>query len=167
VSWTRFLFSFKGRFNRGRYWLFILLYLLAFVLVIALGGSVIFAGAANGGIAGAAVSTVLFSLALLIFFLFALVASLAVSVKRLHDRNKSGWWLLVFLVAPALLSAIAEAANPAPDELSGTSLVFGLLSLAMAIWAFVELGVLRGTVGDNKYGPDPVATPAETAATFD
>ena len=167
MSWTRFLFSFRGRFNRARYWLFILLYILTLVLIIALGGSFIFAGAAGGGVAGMAVSTVLFSIALLIFFLFATVASIAVSVKRLHDRDKSGWWALIFLLAPALLSGIAEAANPSPDEMSGTGLLFALLSLAMAIWAFVELGVLRGTIGDNKYGPDPVATPAETAATFD
>ena len=167
MSWTRFLFSFKGRFNRARYWLFVLLYALALVVIIALGGSFIYAGATGGGIAGAAVSTVLFSILLLVFFLIALIASIAVSVKRLHDRDKSGWWLLVFFFAPALLSGISEATNPSPDELSGTGLIFALLSLVVAIWAFVELGVLRGTVGDNKYGPDPVATPAETAATFD
>jgi uncharacterized membrane protein YhaH (DUF805 family) len=167
MSWTRFLFSFKGRFNRARYWLFILLYTLSLVVLLALGGSVIFATTAGAGVGGMAVSSALFVIVLILFILFAVVASIAVSVKRLHDRNKSGWWLMVFFFAPALLSGIAEATNPSPVEMSGTGLLVGLFSLVIAIWAFVELGVLRGTIGDNKYGPDPVASPAETAATFD
>lgn len=50
---------------------------------------------------------------------------LAVHVKRWHDRGKSGWWLFI---------AILPVIGP--------------------IWAIVELGFLRGTVGWNDYGPD-------------
>lgn len=39
-------------------------------------------------------------------------------------------------------------------------MIFGLASLAISIWALVELGFLRGTVGANRYGPDPLASPA-------
>ena len=52
--------------------------------------------------------------------------SLAVQIKRWHDRDKSGWWVLI-----------------------------NLIPLIGAIWAFVETGCLRGTVGPNAYGPDP------------
>ena len=52
----------------------------------------------------------------------------AVGVKRFHDRNKSGWWYLIVLIP----------------------IVGGL-------WFLVECGFLRGTDGDNDYGPDPLA----------
>lgn len=54
--------------------------------------------------------------------------ALAISVKRWHDRGKSGWWVLLNLVP-----------------------VVGWL------WALIENGFLRGTDGPNRYGPDPLA----------
>ena len=40
------------------------------------------------------------------------------------------------------------------------AVVLGLASLAISIWGLVELGFLRGTVGPNQYGPDPLQTPS-------
>lgn len=57
--------------------------------------------------------------------LLLLWPALAVSVKRWHDRDKSGWWALVFLVP-----------------------------LVGWLWVLVENGFLRGTVGANRYGED-------------
>lgn len=54
--------------------------------------------------------------------------ALAVYAKRWHDRDKSGWWTLIALVP-----------------------VIG------GIWLIVELGILEGTRGANRYGPDPLA----------
>ena len=34
------------------------------------------------------------------------------------------------------------------------------MSFAITVWAIVELGFLRGTLGPNRYGPDPLAPPA-------
>jgi uncharacterized membrane protein YhaH (DUF805 family) len=34
--------------------------------------------------------------------------------------------------------------------------VLHLVAFAITVWAFVELGCLRGTVGPNQYGPDPL-----------
>ena len=34
--------------------------------------------------------------------------------------------------------------------------ILSLVSFAIVIWGFIEMGVLRGTRGDNKYGPDPL-----------
>jgi uncharacterized membrane protein YhaH (DUF805 family) len=164
---VRFFLSFKGRFNRGKYWLFFLIYLVALVGIVVVGSSFIAAGAQGGGIGAAAVLAALLVIVFALFFIFAFVATLAVSVKRLHDRNRSGWWLLVFFFVPMLLLSIGEGANPSPDELSGAGIAFALAGFGVAIWGFVELGLLRGTVGDNRFGPDPVATPAETAAAFD
>jgi len=127
-------FSFKGRINRAKYWLVLLV------------GSAIFATILLGAIA--AQSWALGILAGLLFIPF-FVSSLAVAVKRLHDREKSAWWLLVFYLLPALLDGMANVAEDA-------SLVFSLASFAVSLWAFVELGCLRGTIGDNQYGPDPL-----------
>lgn len=37
------------------------------------------------------------------------------------------------------------------------SMLISLVSLALSLWAFVELGCLRGTIGPNQYGADPIA----------
>ena len=93
----------------------------------------------------------------------------AVGVRRLHDRNKSGWWILAFYVLPGVLQA-GEAAGDALLLLPGADFVESMgmaresagrivmraIALGLLIWWFVELGCLRGTVGPNEYGPDPV-----------
>jgi uncharacterized membrane protein YhaH (DUF805 family) len=40
---------------------------------------------------------------------------------------------------------------------TGLDFVFQVASLALSIWALVELGFLRGTSGQNRYGSDPLA----------
>jgi uncharacterized membrane protein YhaH (DUF805 family) len=75
---------------------------------------------------------------------------LAVATKRLHDRNKSAWWLVPFYALPVVL----DGAGNAVDAIMG--IVLSLASLAISIWALVELGFLRGTPGPNAYGPDPL-----------
>ncbi|WP_297508664.1 DUF805 domain-containing protein [uncultured Caulobacter sp.] len=63
--------------------------------------------------------------------------------KRLHDRGRSGWWSLLILMA-------VIAVWPRPDHF----LDF-LFSLVL-IWAVVELGVMGGEQGANRYGPNPL-----------
>ena len=53
--------------------------------------------------------------------------SLAIYAKRLHDRNLSAWWVLI-----SFLPVIGNA------------------------WLIVTLGILRGSEGENRYGPDPI-----------
>ena len=57
--------------------------------------------------------------------------TIIVLVKRLHDHNKSGWWCLIYFIP-----------------------------IAGWVWALIECGFLRGTVGDNRYGPLPTTRPA-------
>jgi uncharacterized membrane protein YhaH (DUF805 family) len=137
MDWGNYLFSFEGRINRAKYWLFVLISLIAmavaFALLFALGFSV--AGFIVAGI----------------IYLVLLYCGLAVGAKRLHDRNKSGWWLLVFYLLPNVLSGIG-AASQSP----GLNAITGLVSFGILIWAIIELGCLRGTIGPNQYGPDPL-----------
>ena len=63
----------------------------------------------------------------LIVSLVMIYPSIALSSKRCHDRDKSAWCILI-----------------------------GLIPIIGAIWAFVEVGCLKGTTGPNRFGPDPV-----------
>ena len=132
------LFSFEGRVGRGQFWLAAAIYVAVALVIVA----------ASLAADSSAVSIVL-QLALGIPCLVSLVA---VGIKRLHDRDKSAWWLLVFYLVP--LTTFSWA-NGMQDGAPQTTLsTFGL---SVLLWALVELGCLRGTIGGNPYGPDPVA----------
>lgn len=86
----------------------------------------------------------------------ALWLNLAVSARRLHDRDRSAWMLLPMLVLPELLGLMAQTGGRALEVLL-------FIAVPLALWGFVEIGFLRGTVGDNRFGPDPLGEPlAET-----
>lgn len=59
---------------------------------------------------------------------------LALVVKRLHDRNRDGW-LAALMFIP-------------------------IVGAFIAIWLMIEVWFLRGTQGDNRFGPDPLAVAA-------
>lgn len=108
------LFGFDGRIPRRAYWgasilVTFLFYAAAFALMAAFGGE---SDAATFG--------------LLLLYVPFLWCTLAIAVKRWHDRDKSGWWFLI-----------------------------GLIPFVGPLWVFVECGCLRGTMGTNYYGPDP------------
>jgi uncharacterized membrane protein YhaH (DUF805 family) len=65
--------------------------------------------------------------------------------KRLHDRGRSGWWAALILIA-------IVAVWPQPEHF--LDFVFSLVIL----WAIVELGVMGGEQGANRYGPPPLKT---------
>jgi uncharacterized membrane protein YhaH (DUF805 family) len=69
--------------------------------------------------------------------------------KRLHDRGRSGWWAALVLVA-------IVAVWPEPGRTFGPlAFLFGLV----VAWAIVELGVMPGELGANRYGPNPLRPP--------
>jgi uncharacterized membrane protein YhaH (DUF805 family) len=110
--------SFSGRARRAEYWWFSLFLALgSFVLAIL--DSIVF-GVATVADYGIGPLGGLFSLGLII-------PSIAVSFRRLHDLDRSAWWLLLGLIP--LIGA-----------------------LVLLFWY-----VQRGTVGDNRFGPDPLA----------
>jgi uncharacterized membrane protein YhaH (DUF805 family) len=67
--------------------------------------------------------------------------------KRLHDRGRSGWWSMLILIA-------VVAVWPQPEHF--LDFMFSLVIL----WAIVELGVMGGEQGANRYGPNPQKTVA-------
>ena len=63
-----------------------------------------------------------------IYTLAAIIPSIGVSIRRLHDIGRTGWWILIALVP-----------------------VIG------GLWYLIECGFLPGTPGPNNYGADPLA----------
>src|SRR3954470_19329393 len=116
INWGDLLFGFNGRINRAKYWIVIVagtvLSIIGSVLAAILGDTV---GLLVNGIIAIA----------------TLVISIAAGIKRLHDRNKSGWWLLLFLIAPGVLLSfglLAGVVGMVSDSGSGGTLGM-LLSL--------------------------------------
>ena len=124
------LFSFDGRLNRAKFWLILIATDIAVFVLLAILVAVI-GGSMTMGEDGSMPSMgagVIGNLVALVIFVAAVWIGLAVGVKRYHDRGKSGWWVLIVLVP-----------------------VIG------GLWYLIECGFLRGTIGPNAYGPDPVA----------
>ena len=76
--------------------------------------------------------------------------------KRFHDRGKPELTRQSpsASVLAALLGLFGIAGGPGGPNLFGT--LVGLINLAVVIWVVVDLGILRGTEGENRYGPDPL-----------
>jgi uncharacterized membrane protein YhaH (DUF805 family) len=147
-----FLFSFEGRINRAKYWLVALISVIAgmFILMRSL-----FALADRVNDADPATIATVFPI-LFYAIAYPLIAVstwiyAATSVKRLHDRNKSGWWIVPFCVLPILLPDVAGRLGN-----SYAAFFIGLIAFVLSIWSFVETFCLRGTRGPNRFRPDPL-----------
>ena len=114
---TEHYFDFNGRARRQTFWYF---FLVNIVIAIVLG--------IIDGIIGTQIIGSLYSLAVLL-------PGLGLSVRRLHDLDKSGWWLLIAIIP--------------------------LIGALVLLYWFIQ----PGTAGANQYGADPKAGGATGAAT--
>jgi uncharacterized membrane protein YhaH (DUF805 family) len=129
--------DFSGRARRKEYWMFflfnVLIWAIGFCLVAVLGGGNVSGGGAfNGGLNPLAAFIYLL---LVLYGLASLVPGLAVTVRRLHDTGRSGWWWFISFVP-----------------------IIG------GIW-FLVLVLLDSTPGSNQWGPNPKEGVAAVAAT--
>lgn len=114
---------FEGRARRKEYWFFVLF---NFLIGVGLGIIDNVIGLSGEGAAGGLLS--------MIYTLAVLVPSIAVAVRRLHDTDHSGWWLLI-----------------------------GFVPLIGIIVLFIFM-VLDSQPGDNRFGPNPKAGDSPAAA---
>ena len=171
------LFSFEGRINRAKYWLatliilcwmiFVLMVLAAVASIFGIGGplaiNVIGISASiqlTDDDAPSKISLLLQLVTIPLTLLFGCCYA-AVSIKRLHDRNKSGWWMVPFIVATGVYDQFA-------NRLGGSyaAAVLGFAVFILFIWGLVEMYFLKGTNGPNRFGPDPLA-PRDTRPRWD
>jgi uncharacterized membrane protein YhaH (DUF805 family) len=136
------LFGFEGRIGR----LHCFLGFLAFCAVVAFLSSIAEEATVGTGEIGRYV-------ALVIIVGTGIWMHAAVAIKRLHDRDKSAWWYLVYSVLPFALFVAAIYLYTARAYEVATILF--VLSFGGLIWAIVELGFLAGTPGSNRYGSPP------------
>jgi uncharacterized membrane protein YhaH (DUF805 family) len=143
------LFSFSGRINRAKFWLAVLIYFIVSCVMLALAFTL--------GVDGV-YSMLSYAVNVVVF-----ISGLAVAAKRLHDRGKSAVWLLLFYILPTalitigvvlLIGGVLWGAGGETLYIAGAIMI--VAAAAVMIWAFIELGCLRGTVGPNQYGPDPL-----------
>lgn len=143
------LFDPRGRSNRAKYWLGIIIWLLIYAVVAA---PAFFLVEQPPAVA-------LGITALLVLVVIAgTVSSILFSIRRLHDRDKSGHWLWLFAFVPGVLNAVGNAIMMVRPEAVLVAIVPTLVALGITIWMIVELGFLRGTPGPNRFGPDPLQT---------
>ena len=108
---------FSGRARRKEYWMFVLFYLI-FTIVLGVIDSILGIGEEGGGLLSG------------LFVLAMLIPSLAVTFRRLHDTDRSGWWLLI-----------------------------GFVPLIGSIVILVFM-IQDSQPGENRYGTNPKATEA-------
>lgn len=101
----------------------------------------------------------------ILLWLGTLVPSLAVGVRRLHDSNRSGWWILLPIVPYCLAFAFGGAAMMTGGMGAGlgTAGIFLLIGALGALLLLIFM-VLPGTPGENRYGPNPYGGGGATVA---
>lgn len=181
MTTRHYLFGFSGRINRAKIWLWILIAIAAYVvmgLVVAYGFDwsatlaalkahtahtpVDWAKVPHPACKGTVSIAAMIVLALIV--LAMIWAKFAVYIKRLHDRAKSAWWLVLYWAVPVALHGYAchAAGMPhhgGPHAMMQAMPIAGKAAYAVAmligLWVFIDLFLIGGTKGENKYGPDP------------
>jgi uncharacterized membrane protein YhaH (DUF805 family) len=138
LSWSDLLLNPKGRINRPTFWLACAVLGLAWCLLAALDAFVL------SGPAQVAVSYLGYAVVILCYTMAA--------AKRLHDRDRSAWWLLLVYGPPAAALAAIAFGGASPSLTPAMLIALDVLALP-ALWGFVELFLLPGTQGPNRYGP--------------
>jgi uncharacterized membrane protein YhaH (DUF805 family) len=168
MDWTWYLFRFDGRINRAKLWLagLIIVCWMIFLAALVVTAGSLFGGSRSFGfgiedlfkIVDPASYRSLSSVDLASLFIKLVGTPLflwvyfATSIKRLHDRDKSGWWMVPFFVMPGLYNQFADRLGA-----SYLSLPFGLLAFVLCLWGFIEMYCLKGSRKTNRFGPNPLA----------
>ena len=170
MDWTWYLFRFDGRINRAKLWLGGLV-LLALMMAVGTaiaaihslfgGGTAFHFGASDlfklvdpeayRSLTWADLPRLvvkLFVTSLLMWVCFA------ISIKRLHDRDKSGWWMVPFFAVPGLYNQFADRLPDSPADLP-----LAFATGALYLWGFIEMYCLKGSRKTNRFGADPLTPP--------
>jgi uncharacterized membrane protein YhaH (DUF805 family) len=151
-------FSFSGRMDRFQYWRYTIATMVASVVVVGLDFllSFIVAETAND-----LVTPVVGGLSLI-----PTVSYFAAAVRRVHDRNKNAAWAVLYTAPGPALLQLGSYANTIEGQPHLGSQLIELAGFGFVVWWIVALGMLPGTRGPNRYGPDP-ARPMAGTPVFD
>lgn len=138
MDWRYLFTSLDGRINRAKWWV-------GAAIIMAIGL------AFCTGVFGSFLAT-LFALAL--FY-----PSYAVCAKRFQDRGRPGQTALFGLVPVGIATLLyAWGLTGSTTELGFVGGVCMLIYLGVGLWFLIDLGLLKGTPGQNQFGGDPLIT---------
>ncbi len=140
---TEHYLDFQGRVRRQEFWYYMLAYVVIYVVL---------------GVAQSVFHThVLTGLMSLGLFL----PTIGISVRRLHDTDRTGWWVLLAAVPIVLLGLLTSFAmlTGAYTMMFFTATLLPILALAAAA-LLIYWYAQPGTTGQNEFGPDPKAAAA-------
>lgn len=135
--------DFSGRASRPEYWWFVLGLIVVYI-VVSIVESILGINRMIGGVYGPL---------MVLLWLATIVPQISVGVRRLHDTNRSGWWLLLPLI-PYCLAFILGGSAMMGGSMAGLGVagIFLIIGAVCAI-ALLVFMILPGTPGDNRFGP--------------
>jgi uncharacterized membrane protein YhaH (DUF805 family) len=141
MDWVYLLNSFEGRISRQTFWIGIAVLLVAEIT----------AHLAAEAIQGDRLSAII--------DLAFTYPEFAIATKRAHDRDLPIWILIVFFGGGAVLDLLTVLdLTGSTEQPSVLSLFIAVPFTVLLVALMIELGLRRGTIGPNRYGPDPVAS---------
>jgi uncharacterized membrane protein YhaH (DUF805 family) len=146
VGYLKTLLTLNGRLSALQYW--------RLQVRLSWAAAVVFALTAFATIAGGWLGVIPFVL------MIPLIAiGVCIGVRRLHDRGKNGAWLVLFSLGPIALIAPTQLlrSDTAPGLMLG-ALALAVCGIGIGLWGWIEIGLLSGPRGPNRYGPDPRAS---------
>lgn len=156
MSLTQKLFSFDGRIRRRDWWLLgialgVVSFIVQFAIASAMGVSLMAQPPSQ--------TANIISLAIGLVFLWP---SLALGIKRGHDRNRPAIIMIVFYALVVLMQVLTLVNGPQTGTPEMTPLLMavgavGLIVVIYAIYILIDYGFLDGTPGPNRYGESPKA----------
>ena len=147
VDWAKRPFQkyadFSGRAPRAEYWWYALALIIAYIVIMIVESITGLKGMVFG----------VYGPITLLLALGTIVPNLAVGVRRLHDTNRSAWWLL--LLAPYVLFAILTVMALRSGNPMAAAGMAGLMGIVGLLCCIAYLVCLPSQPGDNRYGPNP------------
>jgi uncharacterized membrane protein YhaH (DUF805 family) len=145
MDFSNLFMSMEGRIGRQNYWIGLVILIVIGIIISQLIAFLF------------GYTSLLARLLNFIYVIAIAYPAYALMAKRFQDRGKNGTLagiLIGLSILGALLGLFGLTGDPLAPNTFGT--ILGLATLVVAIWYLIELGFLRGTVGANEYGPDPV-----------
>jgi len=138
----QFFTSVEGRITRQQFWLGI-------IAITFVGSPIVGLAALAGGATAGAIVNLAF-----------LWCGFAISVRRAHDRDRHYLFVAAYFALVAIVTSMSASQTKAMDRMASEQqplfVIVSLIFLGYMLFLFVDLGLRRGTVGANRYGPDPL-----------
>lgn len=153
------LFGYKGRINRAQFWIGNLGAGVAGIMLLFLLG-VMFIPTTDFPKTGVGILHMMSVMGLVLLPPLGLIGwiSVALQTKRLHDRGRSGLWTMLPLLPGFMISATvfaALASGETPEQAVSSIGAWMLVTQAINLFMFIDLGCMPGKPEPNKYGPPP------------